>query len=102
MLAAGLAKVVLTLVLTTNTALVMSQDSPNALPVIDRLWDYNDPAASEAKFRDLLAKAPIAKTTTPKDTRARRSASAFCFWAAIPKRNPILPVPGNSSETIHG
>src|SRR5262245_3779180 len=63
MLAAGLAKVLLTVVLTTHMEIVMSQDSPNPLPVIDRLWDYNDPAASEAKFRDLLAKARAAGNT---------------------------------------
>ena len=60
MLAVGLAKALLAVVLTSNAEIVMNQDSPDALPVIDRLWDYNDPAASEAKFRDLLAKARAA------------------------------------------
>jgi tetratricopeptide (TPR) repeat protein len=60
MLAVGLAKVLLAVVLTSHTEIVVSQDSPNTLPVIDRLWDYNDPAASEAKFRDLLTKARAA------------------------------------------
>src|SRR5262245_59519683 len=60
MLALSLPKVVLAVVLNTHTEIVMSQDSPNALPVIDQLWNYNDPAGSEAKFRDLLAKARAA------------------------------------------
>jgi len=60
MLAVGLAKVLLAVILNSHTEIVMSQDSPNALPVIDQLWNYNDPAGSEAKFRDLLAKARAA------------------------------------------
>jgi len=59
MLAVGLAKVLLAVIFNIPTEIVMSQDSPT-LPVIDQLWNYDDPAASEAKFRDLLAKARAA------------------------------------------
>ena len=90
MLAVGLAKVLLAVVLNTHTEIVMSQDSPNALPVIDQLWNYNDPADSEAKFRDLLAKARAAGNlpyAAEVMTQIARAAAEICRSQPDPRRN---------------
>ena len=40
------------------------QTSPQQLPDLDKLWDFDDPAATEAKFRSLL---PSARGSSNKD-----------------------------------
>lgn len=43
-----------------SLAVAQTTTMSNALPDFDAMWDFNDPAATEQKFRDLLARPEVA------------------------------------------